>query len=504
VDTVFRRLVNAAGHRPGALLEVHVLDTPRVLAEALPGGAVAISLGAVDLTSGDDDALAFLLGHEIAHVLRDHHGLIQAEGQVSAQPLETQSMRAHQAMELEADRLGVLYAALAGYRARTAIVILGRIVAATGPSPLHPAPVHRASAIQAGIRQIAAQVELFGLGLVYLAIHRYEEAVRVYETLVTLYPGREVYSNLGAAHHRWALVFATDDGWVRGVTVDARTRARTSLRGQPAGSAREHPLFRRRLEQALANYGLAIASDPGYAVGHDNLGLAHLDAGELDLALGHLSRALRADPALKTAWNHRGVAHARRGDASRAESDFLRAASLDPSFPDPHANLARLHEAQGRPDLAAIERQIVQRLQASAGPTAEAATPVERLGDLMPGIDADDATRIRSSLTQFSVPMGLRPAEALSVWVDESARLLIASRRGRVEVVGALEGHLGTTARGVRMGTPARQVRQRYGSPTTVERGPGGDLWTYGGPGIVMLVREAVEGWWLVPRDGQR
>jgi tetratricopeptide (TPR) repeat protein len=502
VDAVFQRLVNAAGRRPGAFLEAHVLDTPRVLAEALPGGFVVISLGAVDITNGDDDALAFLLGHEIAHILRDHHGLIQAEGQAAAPP-EPPSVRARQAMELEADRLGVLYAALAGYRARAAIPVLGRIVAATGSSPLHPEPARRATAMRSGIRQIAAQVELFGLGLVYLVVHRYEEAVRVYETLATLYPGREIYSNLGAAHHRWARVFVADDGWVRGVSVDARTRARTSLRGQSPEPGRKHPLFRRHLEQALANYGLAVASDPDYAVGHDNLGLAHLDEGELDLALGHLSRALRTDPALKTAWNHRGIVHAYRGDAARAESDFLRAASIDPAFPAPHANLARLHEARGSSELAATERQIAQRLYAAEGGVMEAAAEPERLGELAPGMQAAAAARNRPQLIPFTLPMGLRSDEALSVWIDESARLLIAARRGWVDVVGALDGHRGATARGLRIGSPASRARSLYGAPTTVERGPGGDLWIYAGPGLVVLVREAVEAWWLVPAEGR-
>ncbi len=60
VHRIFERIVRAAGRRPGSALEVHVLDTPRVVAESLRGGLVVVSRGFVDLTRGDDHALAFM------------------------------------------------------------------------------------------------------------------------------------------------------------------------------------------------------------------------------------------------------------------------------------------------------------------------------------------------------------------------------------------------------------------------------------------------------------
>jgi hypothetical protein len=61
VRDVFDRIVRAAGRRTGLALGLHVLDTPRVIVEALRGGLVVILRGAVDLARGDDHALAFLL-----------------------------------------------------------------------------------------------------------------------------------------------------------------------------------------------------------------------------------------------------------------------------------------------------------------------------------------------------------------------------------------------------------------------------------------------------------
>ena len=56
VRVVFEKLVRVAGRRPGLTLEAHALDTPRIILEALRGGIVVISRGAVDLAGGADDA----------------------------------------------------------------------------------------------------------------------------------------------------------------------------------------------------------------------------------------------------------------------------------------------------------------------------------------------------------------------------------------------------------------------------------------------------------------
>ncbi|HEX2254837.1 MAG TPA: M48 family metalloprotease [Thermoanaerobaculia bacterium] len=54
----------------------HVIDMPEPNAFALPGGHLFITRGMLDLGL-DDDMLAALLGHEIAHVVLDHHTKMQ-------------------------------------------------------------------------------------------------------------------------------------------------------------------------------------------------------------------------------------------------------------------------------------------------------------------------------------------------------------------------------------------------------------------------------------------
>ncbi len=111
---------------------------------ALPGGFVFVSRSIVDLCEGQDE-LAFVLGHEMGHIISGHaierivtNSAVSAASRTSAvrgllggwlrrvgvQFLETAYSRDR---ELEADRLGVRLARAAGYDPEGAIRLLGRL-----------------------------------------------------------------------------------------------------------------------------------------------------------------------------------------------------------------------------------------------------------------------------------------------------------------------------------------------------------------------------------------
>jgi tetratricopeptide (TPR) repeat protein len=452
--------------------------------------------------------LAFLLAHEVAHVIRDHHGLLSSYQHISvtaplppATPRKDEEARALQAMELEADRLGLLYTSLVGYQARAAIPILQKVIALTGSSPLHPDPRQRAETLRATTRQITAHLELFSLGLVFLATGRYEEAARVYETFANLYPGREVYNNLGVAYHKWALLYGHEDGWFRSVMVDPQTRARVTLKDITSSLVPDkemHPLFRKYMDRALAAYRLAVESDPEYAVGHNNLGLAYLEAGEYDFAIGEFKRALRLDPKLPTAWNNRGIAYVKNGDPERARADFLQAIAVDPTYPDPHGNLARLYDQLGKPDLAASARREFDRLRAGRSPK-----PAARHREMIAGVEVGAAARNfadgeASGTVSLSVSLGLRDEDSLRVLVSDRSGVLVATRRGSVEVVGAIQGYGGRTTMGIAIGASSRQIKGAYGPPPRRQESQSGHLWIYPDHGLVfVLVADRLASWWL-------
>jgi predicted Zn-dependent protease len=148
--------------------EVNVLTVNEVNAWCMPGGKMAVYTGLLQQLELTDAEVAAVMGHEIAHALREHvregMGRQQATAvgtAVGAAVLEyftgvnpgelghtfTQAMFVlpnSRANEQEADRIGVELAARAGYDPRAAVTLWQKMAAGGGGQPpqwlsTHPA-----------------------------------------------------------------------------------------------------------------------------------------------------------------------------------------------------------------------------------------------------------------------------------------------------------------------------------------------------------------------------
>jgi predicted Zn-dependent protease len=156
VQRVGRRIA-AVAPVPDARWEFVLFDEPNVLnAFAMPGGKVAVYSGLLAVTR-DEAGLATVLGHEIAHVVARHGEervsqglLVELGGQALSQVARTNSAATRQLIlgaygagaglgvilpysrkhELEADHIGMLYMARAGYDPAEAIEFWKRFAAA--------------------------------------------------------------------------------------------------------------------------------------------------------------------------------------------------------------------------------------------------------------------------------------------------------------------------------------------------------------------------------------
>ncbi len=133
--------------------ETNLVDDKTVNAWCMPGGKIVVYTGILPVTQ-NEAALAAVMGHEVSHALMQHgnqrmsQGLLQQLGGVALsvavanKPQETQNMflgaygvgtavgvllpfsRKH---ELEADRYGLIFTAMAGYNPQEAIGLWERM-----------------------------------------------------------------------------------------------------------------------------------------------------------------------------------------------------------------------------------------------------------------------------------------------------------------------------------------------------------------------------------------
>lgn len=174
VRAITNRLVAHTGafraDAPRWAWEIHVLQSDDLNAWCMAGGKMAIYSGLIERLALTDDEIAAVLGHEMAHALREHArervsrsmatGMgvsiasavlgVAGPGQdimssIAWVTFELPHSRLH---ETEADRIGVELAARAGYDPRAAVTLWDKMATRSGAAPpqwlsTHPAHANR-------------------------------------------------------------------------------------------------------------------------------------------------------------------------------------------------------------------------------------------------------------------------------------------------------------------------------------------------------------------------
>jgi len=159
--------------------EFNLIESPEVNAWCMPGGKVVVYSGILPITQ-NEDGLAVVMSHEIAHAVAQHggermsQGLLQQLGGMALsvalqkEPQATQNifMTAYglgstigvilpfsRTQESEADRLGLVFMAMAGYNPNAALDFWTRMTAQGGSKPpeflsTHPSDATRIADIK--------------------------------------------------------------------------------------------------------------------------------------------------------------------------------------------------------------------------------------------------------------------------------------------------------------------------------------------------------------------
>lgn len=167
--------------------EFNLIENDTVVnAWCMPGGKVAFYTGILPVCK-DDNGVAVVMGHEIAHAIANHSGermsqamALELGGQVGSILLSGKTQQTQQAFqmlfpigaqvgvilpfsrshELEADKMGLIFMAMAGYNPETAVAFWERMAASSsgGRPPqflsTHPAEQARIDKIKASLPEV--------------------------------------------------------------------------------------------------------------------------------------------------------------------------------------------------------------------------------------------------------------------------------------------------------------------------------------------------------------
>jgi metalloendopeptidase OMA1, mitochondrial len=185
VQRVGQRIAAAAGRDlPNAKWEFVVFESQEANAFCLPGGKIGVYTGILPIAK-DDAGLATVLGHEVAHAAA-HHGaermsqamVLQAGEQVVGTSLASVDPKLQSAATLayglgtkvgielpfsrkdesEADHIGLVYMARAGYDPQQALAFWQRFATAVGSQGATPAFLRTHPMTEARIQQLQKEM----------------------------------------------------------------------------------------------------------------------------------------------------------------------------------------------------------------------------------------------------------------------------------------------------------------------------------------------------------
>ncbi|MET1078305.1 MAG: M48 family metallopeptidase [Pseudomonas sp.] len=185
LDQIAGRLIAQAPYfRPDAAQwqwQVSLIKSPELNASCAPGGKILFYSGLLDSLKLSDDEIAAVMGHEIAHALREHgreamskaYGIEMARqgasvllglGEDSIALADTvvqyaMTLPNSRSNENEADLIGLELSARAGYDPSAAVSLWQKMEKASQGAPpefmsTHPASANRIAALQAAIPKV--------------------------------------------------------------------------------------------------------------------------------------------------------------------------------------------------------------------------------------------------------------------------------------------------------------------------------------------------------------
>lgn len=163
--------------------EINLIGSPQINAFCMPGGKIAFYTGILDQLKLTDDEVAMVMGHEIAHALREHArervakaqitGLAQVAASIASDLLGFGSLgrlavdasgslltlKFSRDDETESDVIGLELAARAGFDPRAGVTLWQKMGAANKGAPpswlsTHPAGKNRIAEIESHLPQV--------------------------------------------------------------------------------------------------------------------------------------------------------------------------------------------------------------------------------------------------------------------------------------------------------------------------------------------------------------
>jgi tetratricopeptide (TPR) repeat protein len=376
IHSIFNRVQKAAPKKSEFWAKLKIVrgrPNDRFAVVALPNNTVLLSKQVIKFSyrrvskKHGDARLAFILGHELAHIANKHLLPKAFLGTPSySEKLQENRGEKGRQQEIEADEQGFVYAAMAGYAVDDLlwerdgdffITWQKETDANWQPDSTHPSVEKRAKALYEKLKALLSHLPYFHFGVRLAHFGQCDKAVYFFEEFEKHFPAREVYNNLGGCHLQWARENwgkAAYSYWLPSVLDETTILDDLSLvsKGDEMSTQTKEILV-----DAKKYFEIASKKDPYYAPAKVNFAIAAFYLEEFDDALVAIEKAYQLEPDNLDIQGLRAVIRYEKGEQSIEDLENLAQQANAPL--SVIYNTAQILEKSGRAEN--LRQRLIQR-----------------------------------------------------------------------------------------------------------------------------------------------
>lgn len=460
---------------------------------------------AVEFGKDSLNALASVIGHELAHFYKDHgwgwsFGLANKDLDIAKKIYKmdlTESRRKE--METEADYFGGLFGYMAGYNTLGVsgkfLEVLYKKVGLEEKTEGYPTLAERKGIALNTLKTLRKLTPVFDAANLLTMIQAYDMASACYDYVGKTFPSREIYNNSGVALALQAIKLFDKKElkyfYPFGLDIDTRLRGYATK----AGGETKAEKRKRLLEEAQEQFKTAVRMDKNYAAGYVNLALVNILLEERELAIGYASKAIKLAKKegnvllAANGWIAKGIAQAKEGEPDEAEAAFKKAKKANPTIAK--INLEALKQA----NRFGYGFKIVKAKE-KAGPKETIAEADLSMLEVL--TEEAQKTKIRKQGTKHPAIV-LKTAEDNGEGYQVIEVVSYGKLKDNASFLATLPNYENASARGIKIGDALKKVVSEYGTATRQVAGAQQTYLVYEKAKIIFRLnaQQKVEGWLL-------
>ncbi len=464
------------------------------------------------------DALACIVGHELAHLFEKHSFSIGMTGMMGLVDANTGgkalSKQDKVSLESQADYYGLFYGYLAGYKTFQLLPQMLDLIYKEYKLPEsldgYPSKKERIATATTAITELSQITTVLNVGEILYLQKQYDDAAIAFEYLLQKFPSRDIYNNLATIRINQASKLFNNEElyFAYPYEFDAVARLRAGTERSGGGNTEQAKLQRRRelLKEAKQHLKRAILLDANYLTAYINLACIYALEGNYELAIGTMNEAetLCHEQNITFSGNAyliRAIARVRSNQWEQAEKDFEQAVSKK-------ATLAKYNYELYKQMKSSWTDKMMNWVTDWKGLTDWVQSWTENNQEKTMHINPNLEKICQQNITESSQKTVFDQEMTVN---DNNKTVKISSQKeGSCEklkiklfdkdlfLLMTAPNYVGNTARGIVLNDNVEKLTQQYGQPSYIVGCNGADFYFYEQANLIMRVAQRkVKGWVL-------